>query len=138
VLEEAAEHEGIHASTWNSDMQRFGPDAYLSSIVLNWGPYYVDRVEAAMEGTWESHDYWGPMAEEVVTLAPYGESVPEDVRSEVDEMVAGFEDGSFQPFVGPIRDQAGEVRIPDGEEVSFEQFLTWDWFVAGVEGTLPG
>ena len=138
VLEEAAEHEGIYASTWNSDMQRFGPDAYLSSIVLNWGPYYVDRVEAAIDGTWASHDYWGPMAEEVVTLAPYGDAVPEDVRSEVDEMKAGFEDGSFQPFVGPVRDQAGEVRIPDGEEVSFEQFLTWDWFVEGVEGTLPG
>jgi basic membrane protein A and related proteins len=138
VLEEAAEHEGVYASTWNSDMGRFGPDAFLSAIVLNWGPYYVDRVQAAMDGTWESHDYWGPMAEDVVTLAPYGDAVPEDVRADVDEMVAGFEDESFKPFVGPIADQTGEVRIPDGEEVSFEQFVTWDWFVEGVEGTLPG
>jgi hypothetical protein len=52
-------------------------------------------------------------------------------------MVAGFEDESFQPFVGPVRDQSGEVRIPEGEEVSFEQFVTWNWFVEGVEGTLP-
>jgi basic membrane protein A len=138
VLEEAAEHEGVYASTWNSDMTRFGPDAFLSAIVLNWGPYYAERVQAAQDGTWESHDYWGPMAEDVVTIAPYGESVPEDVRTEVDEMLAGFEDGSFQPFVGPISDQDGKVRIPDGEEVSFEQFLTWDWFVDGVRGTLPG
>jgi basic membrane protein A len=137
VLEEAAEHEGVYASTWNSDMGRFGPDAFLSAIVLNWGPYYVDRVQQAIDGTWESQDYWGPMAEDVVSLAPYGESVPEDLRAEIDEMVAGFEDESFQPFVGPIRDQAGDVRIPDGEEVSFEQFVTWDWFVQGVEGTLP-
>lgn len=138
VLEEAAEHEGVYASTWNSDMTRFGPDAFLSSIVLNWGPYYVDRVQAAMDGTWESHDYWGPMAEDVVTLAPYGESVPEEVRADVDEMLAGFEDGSFQPFVGPVLDQGGETRIAEGEEISFEQFLTWDWFVEGVQGTLPG
>jgi len=137
VLEEAAEHEGVYASTWNSDMGRFGPDAFLSAIVLNWGPYYVDRVQQAIDGTWESQDYWGPMAEDVVSLAPYGESVPEDLRAEIDEMVAGFKDESLQPFVGPISDQAGDVRIPDGEEVSFEQFVTWDWFVQGVEGTLP-
>lgn len=138
VLEEAAEHEGVFASTWNSDMRRFGPDSYLSSIVLTWGPYYVDRVGKAIDGSWESHDYWGPMSEDVVQLAPYGDSVPEDVRADVDEMVAGFEDGSFQPFVGPIKDQSGEVRVPEGEEVSFELLMTWDWFVEGVEGTLPG
>jgi basic membrane protein A len=72
-----------------------------------------------------------------VQLAPYGESVPDDVRAEVDEQLAGFEDGSFKPFVGPISDQAGEVRIADGEEVTFEQFVNWDWLVQGVEGSLP-
>ncbi|HEU4450982.1 MAG TPA: BMP family ABC transporter substrate-binding protein [Gaiellaceae bacterium] len=137
VLEEAAEHDGVYASTWNSDMGRFGPDAFLSAIVLTWGPYYADRVQQAMDGAWASEDYWGTMGEDVVALAPYGESVPEEVRTEIDEMVAGFEDGSFEPFVGPVRDQAGDVQIPEGEEISFEQFVTWDWFVEGVEGTLP-
>jgi basic membrane protein A len=137
VLEEAAEHEAVYASTWNSDMTSFGPSAFLSAIVLTWGPYYVDRVQQAMDGSWESQDYWGTMGEEVVSLAPYGESVPEDVRAQVDEMVAGFKDGSFQPFVGPVRDQSGVERIAEGEEISFEQFVTWDWFVEGVDGTLP-
>lgn len=136
VLEEAAEN-GVYASTWNSDMTRFGPDAFLSSIVLNWGPYYEQRVQQARDGTWESHDYWGTLAEEVVQLAPVGASVPDDVRAEFDEQLAGLTDGSFNPFVGPIRDQSGEVRIAEGEEVSFEQFLEWDWFVEGVRGTLP-
>ena len=136
VLEEAAE-QGIYASTWNSDMTRFGPDAFLSSIVLNWAPYYEQRVQEAREGAWGSHDYWGTLAEDVVQLAPIGESVPEDVRSEVEEQLAGLTDGSLNPFVGPIRDQSGEVRIAEGEEVSFEQFLEWDWFVEGVRGTLP-
>ncbi len=135
VLQAAAE-EGALAATWNSDMGRFGPEAYLSSVVLNWGPRYVQRTEQAIDGTWESEDWWGTLAEDAVQLAPYGESVPDDVQAEVDEKLAGFEDGSFNPFVGPIADQTGEVRIADGEEVTFEQFVAWDWFVQGVEGSL--
>jgi basic membrane protein A len=133
---QAAAAEGALAATWNSDMGRFGPEAYLSSVVLNWGPRYVQRTEQAIDGTWESEDWWGTLAEDAVQLAPYGESVPDDVRAEVDEKLAGFEDGSFNPFVGPIADQTGEVRIADGEEVTFEQFVAWDWFVQGIEGSL--
>jgi basic membrane protein A and related proteins len=137
VLQEAAAN-GVHAATWNSDMSRFGPEAFLSAVVLNWGEHYVERVQAAMDESWESEDYWGTLEEGAVELAPYGEAVPEEVREEVDEKLAGFEDGSFNPFVGPITDQEGTVRFEEGHEVTFEEFVAWDWFVEGVEGTLPG
>lgn len=137
VLEEA-EANGAYAATWNSDMKRFGPKAYLSSVVLNWGGYYVKRVEAVRDGTWKSHDYWGTLADGDVELAPYGDSVPQDVRAEVDEKLAGFKDGSFRPFMGPIRDQSGTVQIQEGEEISFEQWVAMNWLVEGIEGKLPG
>jgi basic membrane protein A len=136
VLQEAATN-GKFAATWNSDMTRFGPEAFLSAVVLNWGDHYVERVQAAMDGNWESEDYWGTLEDGSVELAPYGESVPEEVRAEADELVAGFKDGSFNPFVGPIEDQSGKVRFEDGHEITFEEFLEWNWFVQGVEGTLP-
>jgi basic membrane protein A and related proteins len=135
---QAAAANGKYAATWNSDMTRFGPEAFLSAVVLNWGEHYAERVEHAKNGTWKSEDYWGTLADGSVELAPYGESVPEDVRAEVDEMLAGFKDGSFNPFVGPIRDQSGKVRFEDGHEISFEEFVAWNWFVEGVEGKLPG
>ncbi len=137
VLEEA-DANGVYAATWNSDMRRFGPEAYLSSVVLNWGPYYAERVQAVRDGTWKSHDYWGTLKDGDVSLAPYGDSVPEDVRAEVDEKLAGFKDGTFKPFMGPIRDQAGEVRIDEGQEITFEQWVAMDWLVEGIEGNLPG
>ena len=135
---QAAAAEGKHAATWNSDMRRFGPKAFLSSVVLNWGERYTKRVKQAIDGTWKSEDYWGTLADGSVELAPYGESVPEDVRAEVDEKLEGFKEGSFNPFVGPIRDQAGKVRFPEGHEITFEEFVAWNWFVEGVEGKLPG
>ena len=137
VLEEAAAN-GAMAATWNSDMKRFGPDAYLSSVVLNWGPFYAKRVEAVRDGSWESEDYWGTLADGDVSLAPYGDQVPEDVKAEVDEALAGFKDGSFKPFMGPIRDQGGTVKIEEGEEITFEQWVAMDWLVEGIEGSLPG
>jgi basic membrane protein A and related proteins len=137
VLEEAAAN-GAFAATWNSDMKRFGPKAYLSSVELDWGPYYAKRVEAARDGTWKSEDYWGTLADGDVKLSPYGDSVPEEVRTEVEEKLAGFKDGSFKPFVGPIRDQSGKVRIQEGQEITFEQWVAMDWLVEGIEGKLPG
>ncbi len=135
---EAAAAQGKYAATWNSDMSRFGPKVFLSAVVLNWGKHYAERIKEAMNGTWKSEDYWGTLADGSVELAPYGDSVPKDVRAEVDEKLEGFKDGSFNPFVGPIRDQAGKVRFAKGHEMTLEEFVGWDWFVEGVEGKLPG
>jgi basic membrane protein A and related proteins len=137
VLEEAAA-QGVLASTWNSDMTRFGPEAFLSANVLDWGEHYVARVEAAMDGSWKSEDYWGSVADGSIGLAPYGDSVTQDVRDAVDEKLQGFKDGTFNPFVGPIEDQTGKVRVPDGQEMEFGDIVGWNWYVQGIEGKLPG
>ena len=137
VLEEAAAN-GAYAATWNSDMKRFGPEAYLSSVELDWGPYYQKRIEAVRNGSWESHDYWGTLADGDVKLSQFGDNVPEEVQAEVEEKLAGFKDGSFKPFMGPIRDQSGKVQVQEGQEITFEQWVGMTWLVEGVEGKLPG
>ncbi|HEX2110772.1 MAG TPA: BMP family ABC transporter substrate-binding protein [Gaiellaceae bacterium] len=137
ILEEAAKHENVYSATWNSDMSRFGPDAFLTAVVWNWGPYYVEQVTKAMEGTWKTHDFWGTPEDGTVELAPLGSSVPDDVRAEFDEKYAALKEGSFNPFVGPIKDSKGKVRVPEGEEMPFDAILRWDWYVEGVAGSLP-
>jgi simple sugar transport system substrate-binding protein len=42
-----AEARHAHAFGQDSDMIKFGPTAQLTAIVNNWGPYYVERVQAA-------------------------------------------------------------------------------------------
>ena len=41
-----AEEKGIYAFGQASDMKQFGPTARLSSIIDNWNPYYIERVQA--------------------------------------------------------------------------------------------
>jgi basic membrane protein A len=137
VLQEAAAHKGVLASTWNSNMVRFGPKAFMSGNVLRWGKYYVAQVQAAMKGSWKSQDYWGTLKDGSIGLAPYGTSVPASVRALVNSKLAGFRSGAFNPFAGPIRDQSGKVRVAAGKKMTFGQIVAWNWYVRGVEGKLP-
>jgi len=41
------------------------------------------------------------------------------------------------PFTGEVRDQAGEVRIPEGEQATLEELLSMDYLVEGVIGEIP-
>ncbi len=136
VLQQARA-QGKKASTWNSNMVRFGRNAFLSANVLHWGGYYVRQVRAAMNGTWKSHDFWGSLKEGSIALAPYGPSVPRAVRVLVNRKLQGFKSGTFNPFTGPIRDQAGKVRVPAGKKMTFGQLVGWNWYVRGVQGKLP-
>ncbi len=40
----------------------------------------------------------------------------------------------FDPFTGPINDQAGTLRVQDGQRLSYLELTTIDWFVEGVIG----
>ena len=131
---QVAEQRGVYAFGQASDMAAFAPKAQLTAIVDNWDKYYVSRAKAVLDGTWESGDTWGGLNTGMVEMAPYGDAVPDDVRKLADETVAAIKDGSLHPFTGPVMDQAGTVRIPEGETASDEMLLGMDWYVPGVEG----
>jgi basic membrane protein A len=47
-------------------------------------------------------------------------------------------DGDYQPFTGPIVDQRGRLRLPEGVSNSTWEFRSnMDWLVDNVEGRLP-
>ena len=48
----------------------------------------------------------------------------------------GISSGALHPFAGPIRNQAGEVAVAEGETLPDEALLKMDWYVQGVQGKL--
>lgn len=134
---QVAEQRGVHAFGQASDMKAFAPKAQLTAIVDNWDPYYVARTRAVMEGTWASQDVWHGLKEGMVEMAPYGDAVPDDVRAAADAVEQAIIDGTTHPFQGPIRNQAGEEVVAEGETVSDEDLLGMNWYVEGVQGELP-
>ncbi|MFD1704094.1 BMP family ABC transporter substrate-binding protein [Methylopila henanensis] len=132
-----AEERGIHAFGQASDMAAFGPKAQLTSIIDDWNYYYIDRVKAVMDGTWATKDTWDGLKEKMVELAPYGPAVPEDVRTLADATKAKIISGELHPFTGPINKQDGSPWLKEGEKASDKDLLSMNFFVQGVEGSLP-
>ena len=70
-------------------------------------------------------------------MAPMGPAVPQEVAALAKERQAAIASGKLHPFAGPIKDQAGKVRVPDGKAMTDPEILSMNWFVEGVVGQLP-
>ena len=133
---QAAERRGVYAVGYASDMHHFGPKTVLTSIVNNWGPHYTKSAQAVMGGTWNSEDFWGGLAEDSLRL-PISDLVPAEVKNEAEQIIASIRSGAFHPFTGPVTDQAGQVRIPEGRSASNQELASMDYYVKGITAELP-
>jgi basic membrane protein A and related proteins len=133
---QAAEEAGAKWTGYHSDMEEFAPSAWLTASVWDWGPYYISTAESVLDGTWESREYYGNMADGIFDLAPFGESVEQDTQDEIAARRQEILDGDFAPFTGPINDQDGDERVSDGESMDLGELLSFDWFVEGVIGQI--
>ena len=131
-----AEKAGVKAFGQASDMIKFGPKAQLTSIVDDWSAYYIDRVQAVLDGKWESKDTWGGLAQDMVHMAPYT-NLPDDVKKMAQETQEAIRAGKLHPFKGPIVKQDGSVAVKEGEVVSDKDILSMNWYVNGVDDKLP-
>ncbi len=135
---QVAEQRGIFGFGQASDMSRFAPKAQLTSIIDEWGPYYIRRTKAAIDGSWAGGgDTWAGLKDGMVVIAPYGDSVPEDVRIAADKVKNDIISGALHPFQGPVTNQSGDVVTPEGEVMSDGDLAKMDWYVQGVQGSLP-
>ncbi len=134
-LQVAAER-GIKGFGQASDMIRFAPEAQLTSIVDVWDAYYISRVQAVMDGTWESTDTWGGLDAKMVEMAPYT-NLPENVAAEAAVTQESIRSGEFHPFTGPIYKQDGTLLVAEGDIVDDGTLLGMNFYVKGVDGELP-
>jgi len=105
----------------------------LTAIEDIWGPYYISRAKAMLGGSWTADNTWWGMKEGTVVISPYNAAVPADARAAADKIIAGWKDGSYDVFTGPISDQSGKERVAKGERMKDEEILVMDWYVKGVQ-----
>ena len=133
---QAAAERGIHAFGQASDMIQFAPSAQLSAIINQWGPYYIDRTQAALDGTWSSTDTWDGMAKGMVVMAPFT-NMSSDVAKLATETAESIRSGTFHPFTGPIYNQAGELVIGEGSVADDGMLAGMNFYVKGIDDKLP-
>ena len=130
---QVCEKKNLYGFGQGADMSRFAPHAHLTAIEDIWGPYYISRAQAMLDGKWESDDAWWGIKEGAVTLSPYNKALPANVAAASDKIVSGYKDGSYDVFTGPIADQSGAEKVKKGDRMSLKDLATIDWYVKGVQ-----
>jgi len=138
VMDEAAylqvaEKRGVPAIMWNTDVRRYGPKSYVTSIVVDWDKFYVGQVADRLAGKWKGEQKILLPMGGGVDIDKWGESVPAAVRTQADAVRAKMLAG-FSPFVGEIKDSDGKVRIAKGQAMTETELYEWNWPIEGVSG----
>jgi basic membrane protein A and related proteins len=123
---------------YDSNAQKFAPKSWLTAAVYNWGPYYVRRTQAAMDGTWKTGTYYGSMKDGFTLLAPYGPHVAAATKKLIAQQRAKIVSGKWNEFSGPIYDQKGKLRIKPGQRPSYGDLMSMNYLVKGVIGSPKG
>ncbi len=120
-----------------SDMSEYAPFPRVSSIIDNWGPYYVARTQAVMDGTWKSQATWHGIREGMVKIGEITDAVPADVKAEAEAMIEAMRRGEYHPFTGPLNKQDGSPWLAEGEVADDATLLGMNFFVEGLTAEIP-
>lgn len=107
-------------------------DVWLTANITQWDRYYLRRVGDVLNGRWRSDGYYGDLRDGFLTLAPFGRRVDDAARGRIEVMRQRIADGSFDVFAGPLHDDVGRIRVPDGATLDVDQRLHMDWLIDGA------
>ena len=118
------------------DMEEYKPTPRVSSIIDRWDAYYIERVQAVLDGTWASQDSWDGLAKGAVEIGEIT-GVPDEVKAEAEAMRDAITAGTYHPFTGPINKQDGTVWLADGQVATDADFAGMNFYVEGITGDIP-
>ena len=136
-LAEAAKTPGVIGFGQSSDMLDFAPTPRVSAIVDNWAPYYIERVQAMLDGSWSSTDTWGGIGEGEVKIGEISEAVPTAVKAEALALADKIAKKEYHPFTGPLNKQDGSAWLAEGEVADDATLAGLNFYVEGIEGAIP-
>ncbi|MCF2906533.1 BMP family ABC transporter substrate-binding protein [Octadecabacter sp. CECT 8868] len=139
---QAANEAGATVYTFGqaSDMAEFGPMPRVSSIIDDWGPYYVARTQAVMDGTWESVSTWDGIGAGMVGIGEISDAIPAEVKASAEAMVAELASGEYHAFTGPINKQDGTPWLAEGEtaaDFGDDGLAGMAFYVEGLTAEIP-
>lgn len=120
-----------------SDMAAYAPKPRISAIIDNWGPYYIERVQAMLDGKWESKASWEGIGEGAVKIGEITDAVPPEVKAEAQALADSIAKGTYHPFTGPLNKQDGSPWLAAGQVADDAALAGLNFYVEGIQGTIP-
>lgn len=135
---QVAQEKGKYAFGWDSDMQKYGPKAHLTANTQDWSIYYLDVAKKALAGAWAGNRItrWG-LKEKAIVLSKLNPVVPADVAQLFEQKKQAIASGALVLFSGPLKDNAGALKVPAGKAMTVDELTAFNWYVEGVAGSIP-
>jgi basic membrane protein A len=132
-----------HAMTvgYHSDAESLTPKYWLTGAVWNWGPLYTELVQTVIDGTVGSkfnanYRVGFKTGTNPFNLAPYGPLVTAATKAKIAAAETFLSSPGGSPFLGPVKDQSGKIRVKAGVVPTYAANDALNWFVDGVVGNL--
>ena len=115
VIVETAAKRGKMVCGYHASQAKLAPAAYLTGAEWNWLTAYTRIVDAARTGKPHPNFVRGGLKDGFVKSSAYGAMVSEGARKHTETVRAKMMAGSFDIFVGELKDNTGKVVIPKGK-----------------------
>jgi basic membrane protein A len=135
---QAAQEKGTYAFSIDADMSSFGKKAQLSGTTEDWSGYYIAETKKVLDGSWTGnrHTRWG-LKEGMVVMAPLNPAIPPEAVKVFETKKAALIAGTLNPFGGPIKDNTGKEMVAAGAAMPEATFNSLNWYVEGIDGSVP-
>lgn len=135
---------GVYSMLCSFDKDKNIPTKYLAAPIWNWGIYYEKILNNILNDTFGTIlnmfnstskliSFWYGMDVGVVDIYYSKKYVPIEVQRLVEAMKKMITTYEFTPFMGPIHDNKGNLKLEENEVAPSEDILSMNWFVDNVE-----
>jgi simple sugar transport system substrate-binding protein len=137
VMIQTADKRGLFSCGYHFNGSALSPKLYLTGAEWNWGPMYVKFVNDVRDGKTLPQNFMGSIRDGSVQLSPYGPAVSDDTKKAVDAVKAQMVAGTFHMYTGPLKDNKGNVVVPEGKSFDDQDGALWGmtYLVDGVIGS---
>lgn len=117
----------------------------LAMPLWNWEKVYQGIARSILSGAWDDDassnsdramSYFMGMSTDAIDLL-CSRRLPPRTRRLVDLLHERIRSGAFLPFVGPILDQKGDVRVADDVALTPQDIIRMDYLAQNVVGRIP-
>lgn len=123
-------------------------DTHYAMAMWNWGAFYEKVIGNILSGTWKAItdsaspdekpiNFWLGMDTGIVDVMYSNRNLSTPTKKLINSVRKSIMRNEFNVFEGPIYDQNDALKIVDGEKATYDQIITMDWFVKGIEGEIP-
>ena len=144
-MQKVAEEKGVRSMGYGFDMREFAPKANMSSIIWQWGWYYLRQVENMLKDKWKPRAYDGKVSTKahgrgIVDMAAYNyDQIPHIMEAPPLKWRITWNETVKDAFDGPVYAQNGDLVLAKGDKFPKGYiYADMDWFVEGVVGEAPG